>query len=155
MEPLAFGEVVWRAGEFPLASLTIRVDELAARLNLPLYREREDVGRTVRGFGGRLPSGRIFLLEEIGHPFDPTRSGDVVLTVDAADLAGQGAEPLLAEVLEALGLPRSDVAAVGPPGAVTNPAEWDACADPAPLLQPRRKGVNSTPNPVAGEIIFS
>jgi hypothetical protein len=135
MEPLAFGDVVWRGGEFPLASLEIRVNELAARLNLPVYREQENVISPVLGFGGRLPSGRIFLLEEIGHPFDPPRSGDVVLTVDAADLAGQGAEPLLAEVLQALGLTRSDVAAVGCPGAVTTPAEWDACADPAPLLR--------------------
>jgi hypothetical protein len=109
MEPLAFGENRWPTVEIPLASLGLRVDELATRLNLPIHTWYEDGLGPARGVGCRLPSGRLFLLEELQLAVEHRGSRGPTLFVDAADLTARGVGSLLEEILQALHLSRSDV----------------------------------------------
>jgi hypothetical protein len=110
MQPLGFGEASWRTSEVFLASLTVHVEILAARLNAPLYKWQSDGLSPVRGFGGRLVSGALLMVGEPEHDgcYKPVQGA--YLMVDATDLASQGVEPLLKEALEALGCSRADVA---------------------------------------------
>ena len=98
--------------ECGLASLTIRVDDLADRFGFPVLEWQEDGLGPTRGFAFRLSSGRVFVLIEhllsIKHSY--SRGPNVL--VDATELAALGVETLLAEFLKATGLSRADVAQV-------------------------------------------
>jgi hypothetical protein len=109
MEPLAFGKARWPTVQVPLASLGLRVDELATRLNLPVHAWYEDGLGPARGVGCRLPSGRLFLLEELQLAVRHQGSRGPTLYVDAADLTAGGVESLLEEILQALQLSRADL----------------------------------------------
>lgn len=109
MEPVAFGQYPWPTVEVPLASLGIRVDELAARLNLPIHTWNQGGLGPTRGLGGHLPSGKPFELQELQLAVEYQGAKGPNVFVDAADLTGHGVESLLEEILDALHLSRSDV----------------------------------------------
>jgi hypothetical protein len=96
----------------PLAALAIRVEALAARLDLPLRIWDEPGLGPACGFGCRLPSGRVCFLEELELAIQHQGARGPAVYVDAADLGSLGVEPMVAEVLGALGLSRSDLAGV-------------------------------------------
>jgi hypothetical protein len=98
--------VVW------LAALTVRVDDLAARLRLAVQAWEVDGLGPARGFGGRLPSGHVVLLEELEFDVRHGRAAGPVVYVDAFDLGAVGPDALVAELLAALSLSRSDLAGV-------------------------------------------
>jgi hypothetical protein len=102
----------WPTAEMALGSLGLHIDELASRLGLPVHRWTVDGLGPARGFGCRLPSGRVFLLEELELSVRYHEAKGPNIHVDAADLAANGIESLLVEILDALGLARSDAIAV-------------------------------------------
>src|ERR1700732_2273816 len=96
MEPVAFGSYSWLAPfDVVLASLGVRVDELAARLRVPVDAWDLDGVGPVRGFGCRLSSGHVFWLSEFQSQIQWSESKGPYLFEDAADLGAQGLEPLL------------------------------------------------------------
>jgi hypothetical protein len=56
----------WPTDGVYLAALDTRVDDLAARLGVGVHAWDVDGLGPARGFGFRLPSGRVYLLEELG-----------------------------------------------------------------------------------------
>jgi hypothetical protein len=108
----ALTSFTWPTGTVPLASLSIRVDDLAARLGTPVHAWNEDGLGPARGFGGRLPSGRVVLLEELQYAVQHHGARGPVVYVDAVELAAAGPEPLAAEVVAALGLSPSDLVCI-------------------------------------------
>jgi hypothetical protein len=120
LEPLS--SYTWPTDGWPLAALSIRVDDLAARLGLSVLTWQEDGLGTARGVLCRLPSGRVFLLQELETKVQYYNAKGPDVYVDAGDVGDQGVEPMLNEVLDGLQLSRSDV-------------NW--LPDPT-LLEPRR-----------------
>ena len=92
-----------------LATLSIRVDELANRLGFPVLEWLEDGLGPTRGFAVRLSSGRVYVLKEhlLSIKYSYTKGPNIV--VDAAGLARLGVVTLLAEFLVAMDLARTDV----------------------------------------------
>jgi hypothetical protein len=124
MEPVAFGRFRWLTVAVPLASLAIRVDDLAARLNFPIHIwDQEGLGPT-RGLAGRLPSGRPFELQELQHAIQYQGAKGPNVLVDAEDLKAQGVESLLQELLRAMHLSRSDVTWVLDSAGEEQAARW-------------------------------
>ena len=107
LEPLA--SHTWPTDRCALATLSVRVDELAARLGLPVFTWQEEGLGTARGVACRLPSGRVFLLEELEMSVRYQNAKGPNVYVDATDLGNQRVEALLNEVLEGLQLSLSDV----------------------------------------------
>jgi hypothetical protein len=116
-----------------LATLSVRVGELAARLGFSVSVWDEDGLGPARGFVCRLPSGRVFGLQELEHEIRYQWAQGPNVLVDAGDLASQGIEPLLGEVLDGLGLCRADVTWLAHPMATEfaaqRVAEVRACHD--------------------------
>jgi hypothetical protein len=110
MESIPFGKHSWPTVEFPLASLGLRVDAIAARLKLPVHAWNNEGLGSARGLGCRLPSGRLFLLMELQLKVQYYDAKGPTVYVDAGDLIALGAESLLEEILAALNLSPSDVA---------------------------------------------
>jgi hypothetical protein len=102
MEPVPRGAYRWPTLEVALAEFGVRVDELAARLNLHVHEWQIDGLGPARGFGGRLSSGRPFELYELQYPIQYGRAKGPALFVDAADLEKQGVQALIAEILQEL-----------------------------------------------------
>lgn len=95
----------WPTTEFALASLNVRVDELAKRVAFRVDAWDEDGLGPARGAALSLSSGRPVLLQELQFPIETGASGGPDVWVDAGDLAALGVEALLAELLAALELP--------------------------------------------------
>lgn len=102
----------WPTDAFPLAALAVRVDALAGRLGMTVLTWVEDGLGPARGFGVRMPSGRVYLFEELelSVRHDGARGPNVY--VDAAELARDGVTVLVAELLEGCGLVECDLASV-------------------------------------------
>jgi hypothetical protein len=98
--------------ECGLASLSMRVDELAARLGFTVHSWRDDGLGPARGFACRLPSGLVFVMVEHLLSIEHSYSRGPLILVDATDLSRLGVEHLLKEILQALNLSRTDVASV-------------------------------------------
>jgi hypothetical protein len=92
--------------DWPIAELNLRVDELLGRLGVTPDEWEEDGLGTARGALVRLSTGRVFLLQELAHAIRLGRPGPTI-AADVEDVAAFGPAPLIAEVLEALGLSRS------------------------------------------------
>lgn len=124
----------WPTTQFPLAGLCVRVDELAARLGVTIHTWVEDGLGPARGFGGRLPSGTVVLLEELETSIEHGYSQGPGVYVDASVMASVGPEALVAELLAELGLSRSDLEYAANEqnrqGAIELMAKWYA-VDPA------------------------
>ena len=99
----------WPTDEFPLATVSVRVANLATRLSLSTQKWNEDGWGSVEGFMCQTKSGLVFLIYELKHAVEHLEKKDAVITVDAQDFGAHGAEPLLAQVLSALKLSRADV----------------------------------------------
>ena len=84
----------WPTDVVPLGGLTVRINDLAARLGLPLQMWDVDGLGPARGFGGRLPSGWVVLLEELENAVKYHGAKGPSVYVDAAVLGAIGAEPL-------------------------------------------------------------
>src|SRR5262249_36313683 len=113
----------WPTTPMGLATLHVRVDDLAGRLGVAVQTWTEDGLGPPRGLGGRLPSRRAILVEELEWQVRHHAAGWVNVYVDAAALGALGAEPLVAEVLDSLGLDRSSLATVADPTAQREAAE--------------------------------
>src|SRR5258707_849615 len=124
LEPLS--SYTWPTDCCGLATLNVRIDELAARLGLPVFTWQEEGLGTARGVGCRLPSGRVFLLEELEFSVRDHNAKGPNVYVDAIDLGDQGVESMLKEVLEGLQLSRSDVNWLAEAGAQQNAAKRTA-----------------------------
>src|SRR5262245_18432267 len=136
LEPLT--SFAWATDGVPLAALAVRLEALAARLDLPLRTWDEPGLGPARGLGCRLPSGRVCFLEELELAIQHQGARGPTVYVDAADLGSLGVESMLAEVLGALGLSRSDLAGVAGIGAQQAPGELAA-------RMPRRPGGEAEP----------
>ena len=124
LEPLT--SFTWATDGVPLAALAVPVEALAARLALPLRTWDEPGLGPARGLGCRLPSGRVCFLEELELAIQHQGARGPTVYVDAADLGSVGVEPMVAEVLGAMGLGRSDLAGVAGIGARQAAAELAA-----------------------------
>jgi hypothetical protein len=102
----------WPTAEVSLATLGVRLEELAGRLSLPLAHWCEDGLGPSLGIACRLPSGRVFLLQELEYALRHGYAKGPAVLVDATDLVEHGVESLLAEILPALRLSHSDLIAV-------------------------------------------
>ena len=93
----------WPTDRFFLACLSIQVDILAGRLGIKTHTWDVDGLGPARGFGGRLSSGRVILVEELeyGGPYP-------AVYVDSAELSTSGPEALVAELCRELGLSTTD-----------------------------------------------
>lgn len=97
----------------PIGGLSVRIDNIVDRFGLKLEEWDEDGLGLARGLGIKLPSGRIVLLQELAHAIKlGSRAPDVI--ADAGDIISTGVDPLLIEVVEALGLSKEAVAWVAP-----------------------------------------
>lgn len=95
--------------EFALATLTLRVDELARRVGIRVDAwEVEGLG-PARGAALRLASGRPMLLQELQFPIETGASSGPDVWVDATDLAALGVDDFLTEVMQALDVGRDAV----------------------------------------------
>ena len=113
----------WSTDGYPFAVLGVRVDELARRLGVSLQEWNVDGIGPARGFGFRVPSGRVYLLEEVADSVRFYGARGPTVYVDAADLAGIGAERLVAEFVTELGLSRSEVTDIAGPAGEQRAAE--------------------------------
>ena len=104
----------WPIDGLPIATLNVRVEALAERLDTPLYVWHVEGLGEASGFGGRMEGVSLFLLEELEHEVKGGATGPT-LYADAGDIAAKGVEPLLDEILAGLGLTRADVVAVANP----------------------------------------
>lgn len=95
----------WPVDPIPLAVLTVRVVDLAARLGMTVKSwEVEGLG-DARGMGCISSSGFVYLLEELQH----NRLPDLGVYVDVTLLAKLGAEALVSEMLDEFELDRGVV----------------------------------------------
>jgi hypothetical protein len=124
LEPLA--SYTWPTDAFPLATLNVRVDELAAPLGLPVLTWQENGLGAARGFGCRLPSGRVFLLRQLEDSVHHANARGLYVFVDAGEVGDRGIESMLMEVLAGLQLSRSQVSWLTEPAAQQSAAELAA-----------------------------
>lgn len=102
----------WATHGVPLAALAVRMEALAARLDVPLrIWDEPGLGRA-RGLGFRMISGRVCFLEELELAIQHQGARGPTAYVDAADLGSLGVEPMVAELLGVLGLSRTELAGV-------------------------------------------
>jgi len=102
----------WPTGPVALATLSVRVDDLAAQLRVPVQTWYEEGLGPARGFGGRLSSGYVVLLEELELAIKHHAARGPGVYVDASVLGSAEPAALVTELLEALGLSSSDLASV-------------------------------------------
>lgn len=108
--PALLTEYIWQSPEFPICTVNVPVAELALRLGFPLAEwEEPGLGRAT-GFGCRLASGLVVMLEELAHARDHLGAAGPALYIEGHDLAAMGVERALADVLAGLGLTPQNVA---------------------------------------------
>lgn len=99
----------WPNDPIPFAGLRIRVDDLAIRYGVAIQNWDVDGLGPASGFGFRLPSGRVYFLEELEHAVQFQGASGPCVYVDAAQLAEFDVEVLASEVSGALGLSRAKI----------------------------------------------
>jgi hypothetical protein len=99
---------------WPIADLRVRVGDIAQRLGLTIMSWEEDGLGPANGVLIRLTSGRVILLREQEHAIKHLAAEGPCVETDVGDVAAFGVEALMAEVLDALGLPRDAVAWIAP-----------------------------------------
>src|SRR5262245_60200969 len=118
----------WPTAPVALAALAVRVDDLATRLGVAVHTWDEDGLGPACGFGGRLPSGCVVLLQELQYSIQYHGAIGPGVFVDASELGAVGPDPLVEELLAELGLSKSDLAGVVDEAALRNAAELAARA---------------------------
>jgi hypothetical protein len=132
----------WSTTEYPLATLSVRVDVLAARLGFRIDSWEEDGLGPARGAALQLSSGKLIILQELQYMIESGRSEGPLLMVDAGDVAGLGVAMVLYEVLGELGLDSDAVAWMQEPEAQ---AEAEAQASHAlAYFAKRRRAMDGT-----------
>lgn len=108
MAVVAISRYTWPNDPINILGLTISLEDLAARIQVPIASWNEDGLGPVRGFGCRLPSGRVILVEEfeiaVRHGYVP---GPSVL-IDVGEVAHHGVDILVGGILTALSLTQAD-----------------------------------------------
>jgi hypothetical protein len=99
-------------GRWPIADLRVRAGEIAQRFGFNLETWEEEGLGPANGMLIRLPSGRVMLLREQEHAIKHHGAEGPCVEADLGDVAALGSEVLMAEVLEALELPRDVVARI-------------------------------------------
>lgn len=99
----------WPTDEFAFASVGIRMTDLAKRLSTPTKKWQEDGLGSAEGVMIQTEKGFCFLIRELEHAVKYLGSKGPDIFVDAEDFGTHGVEPLLAELLSALNLARSDL----------------------------------------------
>ena len=102
-------QVNWSAGKWGLAIVTERCDALFARLGLPVRKWEEDGLGDARGGLVCLPSGRIFLVEELSHAIEHLGIPGPYVWADARDVTKLGIDKLLDELTEGFSLQRAQL----------------------------------------------
>ena len=92
-------------------------------LGIPVHTWYEDGLGPARGFGGRLPSGCVVLLEELELAIKYQGARGPGVFVDASMLGAVGPTRLVIELLAALGLSQSDLVSVADAAAQQSAAE--------------------------------
>jgi hypothetical protein len=93
----------WPVDPIPLASLSVRVDDLASRLGVTVSTwEVEGLGGA-RGMGCISSSGYVYLLEELQCSEQP----ELAVYVDATLLASLGVDVIVSEMVAEFGLDRA------------------------------------------------
>ena len=99
----------WPNDSFPLASLGVRVVDLALRLGVATQQwDVEGLG-PARGIGFRTANGRVYLIGEVELSVAHSGVSGPGVYVDAAELAMVGSVAIIEEVVAELGLIPSDV----------------------------------------------
>ena len=111
----------WPTAPVALGALSVRVDDLAARLGVAVHAWEVDGLGPARGFGGRMPSGAVILLEELELAVRHQGARGPSVYVDASQLVAAGPKPLAEELLSALALCPEELA-----GVVDEAARWRA-----------------------------
>jgi hypothetical protein len=97
---------VSRAPDLSFMCLDVRVAEIAERAGFRLETWEEDGLGPASGMFIRLPTGAVVLLRELKHAVEHLGARGPTVWTTADKLAEAGVEPLVAEVLESLELPR-------------------------------------------------
>jgi hypothetical protein len=92
-----------------IATLRIRVDVLADRFGFKIEEWQEDGLGSARGFVCRLSSGRLVLIYELAHQVNVLGHPGPNVEMDTSDIARDGIDAPLREVLDAFGLTSADV----------------------------------------------
>lgn len=107
--PAPFTQYAWRSAEFPLCVVDVPVEVLAERWGITLVHWEEPGLGHASGFGCKLVSGLVVLLEEFSHAREHLGVLGPTLYVEANELIEHGIEDTLASVLSGLGLPHHSV----------------------------------------------
>src|SRR5262245_43147077 len=99
---------------WPIAHLRTRVRDIAQRFGLTVEAWEENGLGPASGFIIGLPSGRAMALRELTYLIEREGAEGPELLADAGDVAAFGVEALVAEMLDALDLPRQAIAWIAP-----------------------------------------
>lgn len=105
-----FGHRFPSGSAWPIAVLTVNLDDILARFRMGPENWVEDGLGPARGVVIRLPSGRVVLIRELEHAINHLGASGPDLSVDGADVVSAGVSALVGEVVSALGLSESAVA---------------------------------------------
>lgn len=113
----------WPTDDFGLASLGLRLAEVAARSSLPTQRWMEDGLGEAEGVCCRTRSGLVFLLRELRHAVTHLGSKGPDVYVDAEVLGRLGVEQVIGEIRQVLNLSQCDVVWMQPSSVQVEAAE--------------------------------
>ncbi|HLZ64861.1 MAG TPA: hypothetical protein VKQ29_01460 [Aliidongia sp.] len=99
----------WPTTDWPVARLTVPLEQIAARNGLTVQSWIEDGLGPATGCGGRLTSGVVIQLVELAYLISQGGARGPDLYADASDAHNLGIENLIAEALSALSLSWADV----------------------------------------------
>ncbi len=102
-------EYVWQSDEFPICTVDVPVAEIAARFGIPLLFWEEPGLGSASGFGCRLASGSMILLEEFAHARQHLGAKGPTIYVEAAELVERGIPRTLESIRVGLGLAPENV----------------------------------------------
>jgi len=102
--PVPLGEYSWLSEAFPLCTVNVPVAELAQRFGIAVANWQEPGLGSASGFGCRLTSGLVLLLEELSHAREHLGAAGPTIYVEATALLEQGIEATLAGTLTGLHL---------------------------------------------------
>jgi hypothetical protein len=107
LEPIA--SHTWPTDGLPFGGIAIRVADLATRLGLVLRAWQVDGLGPAHGFAFRVPSGRVYLAQELELEVRYYGARGPTLYADATELVSPGIKALVDEVAAELGLSAAEV----------------------------------------------
>jgi hypothetical protein len=103
-QPEFLAEYVWQSGEFPLCTVCVPVAQLAERFGISLVHWEEPGLGSATGFGCRLASGLVLLLEELAHARKHLGTAGPTIYVEAVEVVERGIQATLVSTLAGLRL---------------------------------------------------